>query len=539
MEQSRKTTTCDVIIVGLGPTGAVLANLLGQYGWSVVGLERDEDLYYAPRAVHFDDEIMRVFQFAGLDQEIGRTSEPFTDMEIKLKAGGKPVTRSKIGSQDRRYGHPGAWWFHQPTLEQHFKDGMKRFANVRALYGYRVLGVQQGEESVTAFVSGSNGHELEVKGRYLIGCDGGRSLIRKAANLTLESADFDEAWVVVDTKTRSGGKDPGLPSHHSQICNPSQPVTYVPMAGPYYEWQFMVMGNKSEREATDPAYVRRQLAEHVDLQKVDITRIAYYKFHGLWAPEWRNERILLAGDSAHQMPPFLGQGMCSGVRDAHSLCWRLDLVLAQKAAPSIFDDYVRERSAHVKEIINGAIFLGNIIQTRSRWVALFRNTLLFRATKMFTFANRLLTEKANRKKPLAGGFLGGTHSLSGHLAIQPQVCSRLNGSLVLLDEFLGKGFALLVRDRVSKTCASCAATLGQLVPLQVVSFNDNLPTDGVIDAQGHLGRWFDQHHIDFVLIRPDRYVFDAGKEADLDRVAALFFKQFNHPQTITALGAAA
>ena len=133
---------CDVVIVGLGPTGSVLANMLGKQGWLVVGIERDEDIYYAPRAVHFDDEIMRIFQSMGLSDAISRTSEPFSEMEFLGRARGKPLLRSKVGSQDQRYGHAGAWWFHQPTLERHFQNGLKRFPNVTALHGLEATAIE-------------------------------------------------------------------------------------------------------------------------------------------------------------------------------------------------------------------------------------------------------------------------------------------------------------------------------------------------------------------------------------------------------------
>ncbi|MBD9578164.1 bifunctional 3-(3-hydroxy-phenyl)propionate/3-hydroxycinnamic acid hydroxylase [Pseudomonas sp. PDM23] len=541
MQQSTTTTTtCDVIIVGLGPTGAVLANLLGRYGWSVVGLERDEDLYYAPRAVHFDDEIMRIFQSAGLADDIGRTSESFTDMEIILRPGRKPVTRSRIGSQDRRYGHPGAWWFHQPTLERHFHDGLKRYPNVTPVYGCRVTGVEQDAEGVRATAVQRDGSERVFQGRYLIGCDGGKSFVRREAGLRLESADFDEAWVVVDTKTRSGEKDAQLPANHSQVCNPAQPVTYVPMAGPYYEWQFMVTGGKSEREATDPYLVRQQLRDFVDLDKIEITRIAYYKFHGLWANDWRNGRIILAGDSAHQMPPFLGQGMCSGVRDASSLCWRLDMVLRGAAQEKLFDDYEAERSAHVREIINGAMFLGNVIQTRHRGVAFLRDWLLFRIAGMLPFANKAFNERANRKKPLAAGFCGWGHRLSGHLALQPKVLREEEGERVLLDEALGHGFALLARRGCLDTQRALLERLAQQVELRLLEFAED-PTSPVLgDPTGALQDWFDEADMDFVLIRPDRYVFDAGRADQLGRVAERFLaglalvRYSNQPQGVAA-----
>jgi 3-(3-hydroxy-phenyl)propionate hydroxylase len=512
-----ETLNCDVVVVGLGPSGAMLANLLGPRGWSVVAIERDEDVYYAPRAVHFDDEAMRIFQAVGLADEIGGTSEAFTDMELRLNIDHRPVMRTKIGSQDGRYGHAGAWWFHQPTLEKHLRDGVARYANVTTLYGAAVHSLTEDERGVTVELATNDGKSRTVHCRYLIGCDGGRSLVRKAAGLTLDSAKFDEAWVVVDTKTRSGKKDPRLPANHIQVCNREQPVTYVPMAGPYYEWQFMVTGGKTEREATDPQLVRQQLRPFVDLDTIEITRIAYYRFHALWARNWRTRRVILAGDSAHQMPPFLGQGMCSGIRDASSLAWRLDLVLSG-AQESLLNDYEKERAAHVRAIIKGAMFLGRVIQTRRLLVALLRNNLLFRPANLVPFLNRLVYQTANRKRPLSNGFIGrNQRRIAGHLAPQPKV--QLHGAKVaLLDEVLGNDFALLFRRDAISNLHPAVKRARERVSLKLVSFDVKASLGSVGDVEGKLDAWFTRNRIDFVLIRPDRYVFDGGRISQLDAV---------------------
>jgi 3-(3-hydroxy-phenyl)propionate hydroxylase len=511
---------CDVVIVGLGPTGLVLANLLGKRGWKVVGLEADTDVYYAPRAVHFDDETMRIFQEAGLHEEMIRRCEPFEEMEIRLKPGGEPIFHGKVGVQDRRYGFQGAWWFHQPTLERILRKGVERYPNVLAHYGATVTAITQDGEGVTVTASMPDGGQRSFRGCFAVGCDGGRSLTRKAAGLVLDSAEFDEPWVVVDTRTRSGKKDPALPPNHFQCCDPSQPVTYVPLSAPYYEWQFMVTDDKPEKEATDPAYVRRKLRAHADLSRVEIIRIAYYRFHALWARKWRNDRIVLAGDAAHQTPPFLGQGMCSGIRDAESLSWRLDLALKGYEYTTLLDEYQLERSAHVQHLIKGAMFLGHFIQTRSRWMAFLRNNLVFRPANWIPMFNRLFMTAANRKRPLQDGFFGNNRrQLAGHLFPQPLV-GRSDGSSVLMDEVIGQGFALVVRK--------AAITLPDLrkvaarVPFTIVTFGST-PEPGVVgDGSGVLHKWFKREAVDFVLIRPDRYVYDAGRSDQLDAVLQSF-----------------
>lgn len=511
--------SADVLVVGLGPTGMTLANFLGQMGWRVVGLERDEDIYYAPRAVHFDDEIMRIFQSIGLSGEIGRTSEPFADMELLARPGAKPRLRTVIGSQDRRYGHHGAWWFHQPTLEKHLWDGLGRFPGVTAMRGVEVVAVEQDADACRVTARSADGGQVVVRSQYVVGCDGGRSFVRKAAGIKLASADFDEAWVVVDAKARCGGKDPTLPANHRQICDPRQPITYVPMAGPYYEWQFMVTGGKTEREATNPAFVRSQLKPLVDLDRIEINRIAYYKFHALWAERWRSRRIILAGDSAHQMPPFLGQGMCSGIRDAQSLAWRLDLILGGRTGVEALDDYERERSDHVGHIIRGAMFLGRVIQTRKPWLAALRNALMFWPANHSKRINRLLYETANRKQSLKRGFFGKTRrKLAGQLVPQPRILSGTTERL--LDDVLGPGFAIVARQGA---LSGQHALIADLERNRDIAFLEIAPPHAGgknEDVDGVLTGFMERHRVDFLILRPDRYIFDAGTEGEFAAAVA-------------------
>lgn len=524
---------CDVVIVGLGPTGATLANLLGQYGWSVVGLERSQEVYHAPRAVHFDDEAMRVFQAIGLSESIAEDSEPFREMEFALSPGTKAILRLPVGSQDDRYGHAGAWWFHQPTLERRLRDGLGRFSNVTPCYGVEVIGIEQDSETVTAQYVDRHGVHHSVRARYLIGCDGGRSFVRSQANLALKSACFDQPWVVVDAEARCGCKEPTLPPVHRQICNPSQPTTYVPGTKSHYRWEFMVVDGKPAHEATSTEHVRKLLAEFVDLEKIDVVRTAYYNFHAVWASRWRSGRILLAGDAAHQMPPFLGQGMCSGVRDAHAVGWRLDVVLSGLADERLFDSYEQERSRHVLDIIKGAVMLGRIMHTQSRMIAFLRNWLLFRTFAVLPPLRRWFYLMSNRKRPLSSGFIGtNCPQLAGRLAIQPLV--RVDDDVVRLDDMLGSRFALLSRAGCLDRASEIVQRLGQSVLIKHVEFDNRAAGAVIEDHQKLLAGWFDRHRVDFVLIRPDRYVFDAGKCEALGDVVSNFQEQLRRRHTTEA-----
>lgn len=524
---------CDVLIVGLGPTGSLLANLLGQYGWSVIGIEPHEKVFDAARAVHFDDETMRVFQFAGLSREIERTSEPFTHIEFRRSFRAEPMVTAKIGSDDHPYGHPQSWWFHQPILEQHLRDGLLRFPTVKALYGFTATEMEQSSDGVLVSAVSGVGESVRIRARYLVGCDGGRSFVRKTAGIPLQSAGFDESWLVVDIRTRSGEKDRTLPPNHAQICDPKQPATYVPTAGPYYRWEFLVV-DKNEKEVTDPAVVRERLSRYVDLSTMEIVRTACYTFHGLWAEDWVSGRVVLAGDAAHQMPPFLGQGLCSGVRDAHALAWRLDLILSGRSAPGILKDYSEERCAHVREIIKGAIRLGRIIQTRNEAIAFLRDQLFFRALRSVALFRKAFLKNVNRKKPLKDGCIGSLSCLAGRLSPQPQV-GLTAGSTELLDEALGHGFAVLARRGVLKQNRPILDELSRRLPVRMLEFSTHGMNGRLVDHQNTLHQWFDKDGIDFVVIRPDRYIYDAGKSGELQRTVSELLDRLSagHPSAAT------
>lgn len=515
----------DVVICGLGPTGAILANLLALKDISVMVIERDEDIYYAPRAVHFDDETMRIFQAAGLAEIIESTSEPFKKIEFVLKPGENPRLTANIGWQDYRYGYNGAYWFHQPTLEKNIRDGLDRFQHVKVLYGAEVNHIFQTHDHVEVTAMKGDDTSITITGKYLIGCDGGKSFVRKSVGITLESADFNESWVVMDTKTRSGQKDDSLPKNHRQYCDPKQPVTYVPLAGPYYEWQFMVVDGKNEQQATEPFYIREKLKPFVDLEKIEIIRAAYYRFHALWAKQWYNSRVILAGDSAHQMPPFLGQGMCSGVRDASALAWRLSLILKGKTDSAILESYQTERLIHVSHIIKGAMFLGGVIQTTNPVKAFLRNNLLFSPISKINPIKEKVVEFINRKKPLEKGIIGTNRkNITGHLIIQPRV-DTLSEKNVLLHEVLKYDFAILSRKGTLPLQSSCLKQLSFL-GLNCIEFDTQCSEKVVMDLNGTLKKWFNQHNIDFVVIRPDQYIYDGGKSADAEIVLSNLLQNF-------------
>jgi 3-(3-hydroxy-phenyl)propionate hydroxylase len=372
----------DVAIVGYGPVGAVLANLLGQAGLDVVVIEPSTDVFHLPRAAHFDDEIMRVFQSIGLAGAVLPSTTPVLGMDF-VAADGTVLFGFSSAERPRRHGWEAGYMFHQPGLERALRAGVDRFPTVDVRPGHEVVHLDPSTSASNRRRIDADVVDLKVRdvvtgdeqpfsARFVVGCDGARSFVRRALGIGLDDQGFDQPWLVVDTVLREDAECV-LPERVLQICDPARPATFVPSAGRHRRWELMAMGENPD-ELLDPVTIARLLAPWATVGRdVDVERAAVYSFHALVAHEWRRGRVLLAGDAAHQMPPFLGQGMCSGIRDAANLAWKLAMVLDGRAAEALLDTYQPEREPHVRAITEAAVALGGILQTTDPQVAAARN----------------------------------------------------------------------------------------------------------------------------------------------------------------------
>lgn len=358
----------DVAVVGYGPVGAVLANLLGQAGLAVVVVEPTLDVYHLPRAAHFDDEVMRVFQGIGLAEAVVPHTTPVLGMDF-VTAGGEVLFGFSSEDRPKRHGWEVGYLFHQPGLERTLRAGVARHPLVEVRLGHEVTALTQTDDAVTLGVRDvATGTITDLQARYVVGCDGARSVVRRSLGIGLDDQGFDQPWLVVDTLLRDDATCT-LPERVLQICDPARPATFVPNAGRHRRWELMAMGETAD-ELLEPATIARLLAPWATVGvDVDVERAAVYSFHALVAERWRKARVLLAGDAAHQMPPFLGQGMCSGIRDAANLAWKLAMVLDGRAGDQLLDSYQPEREPHVRAITELAVALGGILQTTDPEVA--------------------------------------------------------------------------------------------------------------------------------------------------------------------------
>ena len=306
----------DALIVGCGPVGAVMANLLGQAGLRVGIFEIGSTVYHLPRAAHFDAEIMRVFQAIGLADAVLPATQPLKGMDF-INGEGKKLFGFAAAPGDTRHAWPQGFLFYQPDLEDALRNGLGRFPNVDVCYEHEVVAFEQHADHVAVSVRNLRADTLGVvRARYVLGADGGRSMTRKLTGIELEDLGFDQPWLVVDTMLK---RHVDLPEVALQICDPARPSTFIPSSGRHRRWEFMLLPGESAPDMERLECVEALLRPWISTNDTEITRAVVYTFHALIAKRWRDRRVLLLGDAAHQMPPFLGQGMCSGIRDASNL----------------------------------------------------------------------------------------------------------------------------------------------------------------------------------------------------------------------------
>jgi 3-(3-hydroxy-phenyl)propionate hydroxylase len=501
-----------VVVVGAGPNGLTTANLLARQGVDVLLIERNESTVQEPRAVSIDDESLRTMQAIGVvDAVVSRVVLGYGS--DYFSAGGSCFLRVRPTAKE--YGYPRRNAFRQPVFEQQLRDYFCARAVAEtcsdAWFSTELIDFRQGPDAVELVLRRADGSVAEVSTAYLVACDGGRSFVREKLGIKLSGSTFRERWLILDLEeTRDHSRDTKV------FCNPARPCLSLPGPDGTRRFEFMLHEGETEPEVTSPEFTRKLLIQHGE-ENTPLRRSRVYTFHARMADRWREGSIFLVGDAAHLTPPFAGQGMNSGIRDAHNLAWKLAAVIQGRLGPRLLETYEQERRKHAWEMILLALRMGKVMMPRSFWSA-FGLQAAFRLLSVVPPARTYFAEMKYKPKPrFDAGFLTrdskhGGGPLIGRLFPQPKIsCAGREG---LLDDFLGNGFALLSLPHTSPSLFDrLPAELWQQLNLQRVAIRTSgdgthAPNGvtGVFDVEGDFSRSMKNVPPGLVLIRPDRYV---------------------------------
>lgn len=511
------TSDFDVVVVGAGPVGLTLANILGLQGVRTAVVDERETLIDYPRGVGLDDEALRTFQAIGLADRIVPHTVP---NQILRFVDAKRRVLAEMAPADSCFGWPKRNGFVQPLVDAELLGGLDRFEHVEVCWNRPMIACSQTEDAVAVELGGDS-EPRTVQARYVVGCDGGRSTTRRLMGVSFDGTTSPTRWLVVDL-----ANDP-LGHPNSEVgADPERPYASISIAHGIRRFEFMIHADESDEQAQDPAFLARMLAPFVPYpDRVEVIRRRVYTHHSRIAGAFRRGRLLLAGDAAHLMPVWQGQGYNSGIRDAANLGWKLAAVVNGQADDALLDTYDVERRKHARAMIDLSTMVGRVISPTNRRVAAVRD-LMVRSASIVPSLKRYVLEM--RFKPMPRYEHGAVvhseprreDSPVGTLFVQPRVDTRerLN---VMLDDVLGANFAVLAwnnnpREILGEQAFANWQALGARFvaarPLPQLQWTGQDDPDVVVvgDRDGELKAWFDARQESVLFLRPDRCIAAAG-----------------------------
>lgn len=510
-EHDQEIDQVDFLIVGAGPVGLVTALLLGQQGWRVTVVERWPSAYPMPRACTIDHEALRILQAAGVMRDHADLFEPSRGerggYQIRSQAG---LLRAINWNRPAESGWANTNGFYQPDLEMVLESMASAIPSVQVRRGWSASAITQDDQTVRLTVSktGDESRREVLGARWLVAADGANSVVRTLVGIQSADADFEADWLVVDYEPLD---DRQWEAFVTQYCDPVQPTTAVNSGPGRRRFEFMRRADVTVEELSRPETAWTLMEPWgVTPETARLERHAVYTFRGRWARDWRRRRVLLAGDAAHLMPPFMGQGMCSGLRDAIALAWRLSMVEAGLADESVLDSYGSERGAHVRAIIDEAIAIGRLVCELDPLKAAERDE---RMQAELSDPAAALVEPPH---PRLGqpSITEANDERAGRLSLQARV--EVGGVVGLFDDVVGGSWQLIGLDTdplagVSEELRAWFAGIGGTA--------SEVGRDASIrDVDGAYRQWFDGHGCTVVLSRPDFYVYGTGDPVDATRL---------------------
>jgi 3-(3-hydroxy-phenyl)propionate hydroxylase len=523
---------CQVAIIGAGPVGLMIANLLGAAGVEAIVLERNPELLGLPRAIAYDAETLRLFSQVGLFEAIASGLIPDPQV-VYLNAGGRMLMEMKPPRSP--YGHSPLGTFYQPSLERALLGGLARFETVRPAFAHNVTDLDQDAGGVTLSVATPNG-EQRLRAEFVVACDGGASMMRDKIGARMVGSTYVQRWLVVDARIGDHGIDK-ITFH----CDPRRPSVQLPAVGSRVRWEFMQLPGESAEDLLRDGTIRALLEPSVNGAAVEIERKTVYAFHARVADRWRNGRVFLAGDAAHMMPPFAGQGMNGGMKDTVNLSWKLAAVLTGSAPAEILDTYEKERAEHVRAMVKLSCRLGSVIMPTNRAIASVRDAAfaclnLSGGFRSFIRRGGLLPPPHISRSGLTGS---GKDEVIGQMMPQPDVSSAQG--CAPLDKFLschqwlalgvGVDPASLMSERDLSIFDALGARLvclnGKAIGARTMSLECDDP--GFAD-------WAKRHRVKGILVRPDRFIAERlHASGDLQVLAPFASARSPAPRRVEAL----
>lgn len=507
-------TDYDVLLVGAGPVGLTLANVLGGHGVRTRVVEERPTLIDYPRGVGLDDESLRTFQSIGLVEQVLPHTNP---NQIMRFVDGRRRLLAEIAPTDTSFGWPKRNGFVQPLVDAELLAGLARHPSVEVSWGTAVTGcVDTGAHVEVSLADGG-----AVTAKYVVGCDGGRSVTRKQMGVSFEGTTSPTRWLVVDLASD--------PLGHPNIevgADPARPNVSVSIAHGIRRFEFMIHDDEPDELAEDPAFFQRMVASFVPYpERLKVIRRRVYTHHSRIAGSFRKGRLLLAGDAAHLMPVWQGQGYNSGIRDAANLGWKLAAVATGKAGDALLDSYDTERRKHARAMIDLSTLVGKVISPTDKRVTGARDVLVRAAARIPSVKSYVLGMRFKPMPRYDTGAVVHTWSRSpksavGTLFVQPRVDTR-ERSDVLLDDVLGPWFAVLfwnnrprevLGEREFARWKALGAVFVAARPSCQLHWPDHDDPDVLIvgDRTGGLKRWFDGHLDSVLFLRPDRCIAGAS-----------------------------
>ena len=503
--------TFDVVVVGLGPSGATAALLFAEAGLKVAAFERDREIYPLPRAVAMDGEVVRAFQRIGRGQELADLLQPT-----------RPGSRAGFANARREWlfgqpfvpfgvnGWPPTSMFDQPEIDAYLRGAVVEHPRITPFIGQEVLSWEDTGDRVTLHARrGDSGPQTELAARYLLGCDGAASGIRRALDIGWHDLGYDHEWLVVDVVVRPGHQ---LGDDTLQVCDPDRLTTFVVTKDPFRRWEFKLNPGETREEMLQPEKIQALLDTWTPRDTYEIRRSAVYQFHAATADRWRHGRVLLAGDAAHQTPPFLGQGMNAGLRDVINLAWKLPLVISGTASDSLLDTYEAERSAHARDLVQWAVAIGQLMEHLAAVEAAERQGVP--PPEVPSAARSSGYGQGREAPPLRDGVVMvdqvSDEGSTGYLFRQPFVRDS-EGREFRLDERLGAGFAIVARTAADLELNAQSRALVDRLGMVTTTL------EGLEACRGRFDPLFESAAA--AVVRPDRYVFGHVVESATDALS--------------------